>query len=79
MSKENITNAELLNHIINIKENVSGINQHLKDMNGRLVTQDACIKNHDTRLNNIDKKIAYWGGGIAVVATVVNLTISALF
>ena len=71
-------NDALLAHIINIKENVAGINQHLKDMNGKLVSQENRICSNDSRIDKIDKKLATWMGGIAVVLFIVNIVISVV-
>lgn len=76
MAKEIITNADLLEHIIGIKENVAGINQHLKDMNGSILTHAKSISKNDCDIVKLKTQIAYWGGAIAVVATVVNLAIT---
>ena len=76
MTKEVITNADLLEHIIGIKENVSGINQHLKDMNGSLLTHAKEINKNDCDIVKLKTQIAYWGGAVAVIATVINLAIT---
>ena len=46
----------VLNHIMDIKEDVAGIKQHLKDMNGS-------IGRHEISINNLNKKV-YWGFGV---------------
>jgi len=53
-----VKSNELLNHIIDLKTDVSAIKQHLKDMNGKLVTHNeqlntSCPLKH----KEVDKKI----------------------
>jgi len=69
----------LLGHVIDIKENVAGINQHLKDLNGKVITQEKRIGTNEHTISRIDKKIAGWAGGIAAILFVFNIVISELF
>ena len=69
----------LLGHVIDIKENVAGINQHLKDLNGKVIAQEKKIGLNEHTISRIDKKIAGWAGGLAVVLFTFNIIISEIF
>ena len=64
----------VLNHIIEIKEDISGIKQHLKDMNGKVTIHDKDIKSNTKRI--------YWiigiGSGITFMITLIGLILKIL-
>ena len=62
----------LLSHLIEIKEDVAMIKQHLADINGK-------VNKHETELNTIKGKIAYISGAISAGITGTIITIQKVF
>jgi len=63
---------QILNYLIQVKEDVSGIKQHLKDMNGRLLKHDEKIYNNEKNINGVNLKMAKWGGAIGVIVFLIS-------
>ena len=71
---------EILNHIINIKENVGKIEGHLKALNGRVDRNIGDISHNKKEIgklngiiNKVKNKLAYFMGGAAILIVVLEL------
>lgn len=60
----------ILEHIIDIKEDIGGINQHLKDQNGRLERNELSIKGIHTRVNKLRVLMGQIYGGVATIGVI---------
>lgn len=77
---------QILNHIIDIKVNVGGIEEHLKTLNGSVERhqkeiderQDASL-NNSFEINRIKIKMAKWAGGAVVIMGLINIIIMRVF
>ncbi len=74
---------EILNHIIDIKGRMGKIEGHLDKLNGQVLRNmkdirddGKTLKEHDKRQDGFDRKLAYYGGGITVLFTLVNLALN---
>jgi len=71
---------EILNHIINIKENVGKIEGHLKALNGRVDRNIGDISHNKKEIskvneiiNKVKNKLAYFMGGAAILIVILEL------
>lgn len=74
---------QIIETLTEIKVHLASMDGHLKELNGRVTRNVTDIRDdrkklesHDARLDKIDKKIAYWAGGIAVVMAFVSFIIN---
>lgn len=77
--------SEVLEYLIIIKEDIASIKEHLKNLNGKVVTNVQNIecnrlenKETDEKVRNLEVKIAYYAGGLLVVWTVFQFLINKL-
>lgn len=62
-------NSDIINHLIEIKEKVGGIEQHLEDMNGSLNRHDSEIKDNRKSITSVRNRQFYlMGFGAAIVS-----------
>lgn len=66
----------ILNYVIDIKEDVAGMKQHLKTLNGSIKKHDGRIKDNEKKINKFDRKFAYYAGAIAVLLIVAEIGVS---
>lgn len=73
---------KLLPHIIDIKEKVAGIEEHLKTLNGTVLRQQKEIEKraeasdcNKDEINRIKITMAKWAGGAVVLTAIVNFII----
>jgi|TARA_R100000093_G_scaffold65431_1_gene36448 archaellum component FlaC len=57
---------QILDYIIEIKTDIGGIKQHLKDINGN-------VDRHDREIKGIKKKVAYVSGVIATIGAGIGI------
>jgi len=57
---------QILDYIIEIKTDIGGIKQHLKDINGN-------VDKHDKEIRGIKKKVAYVSGVIATIGAGIGI------
>lgn len=83
MTREDV---KILPHIIEIKERVAGIEQHLKTLNGSVVRQQKEIEErrkhselNTSEINKIKITMAKWAGGAVVLTAIVNFIIVHYF
>jgi len=57
---------QILDYIIEIKTDIGGIKQHLKDINGN-------VDRHDKEIKGIKKKVAYVSGVIATIGAGIGI------
>ena len=76
----------LLPHIIDIKEKVGGIEEHLKTLNGSVSRQQKeieqeriCNKDNSDKINKINLVMAKWAGGAVVLVSIINIVIIRWF
>jgi len=76
----------LLPHIIEIKEKVAGIEEHLKTLNGsvsrnqkEIERRRTCSEANTTEINKIKVTMAKWAGGAVVITAIVNFIIVHYF
>ena len=60
---------QILDYIIEIKTDIGGIKQHLKDINGK-------VSIHDKEIKGIKKKVAYVSGVIATIGASIGIFIN---
>ena len=60
---------QILDYIIEIKTDIGGIKQHLKDINGK-------VAYHDKEIKGIRKKVAYVSGVIATIGAGIGIFIN---
>ena len=77
---------KILPHIIDIKEKVAGIEEHLKTLNGSVARQQTEINIRRERsemnsqdINQLKITMAKWTGGAMVIMTIINIFITRLF
>ena len=68
MSKQD----QILDYIIEIKSDIGGIKQHLKDINGK-------VKTNEEDLKKMKGKVAYVSGAIASIGTLIGFFLNKLF
>ena len=66
-------NNEILTHVIDIKERISGVEEHLKTLNSKVATNVKNIELNRCGTEKINLKLAKWGGGITVLFVLVQL------
>ncbi len=73
----------IIEHLIKIKEDVAGMKQHLKNLNGKIIRQEQeiqdnkeDIKSSKKIIDNINIRNAVWLGGVVVLATLINIVIN---
>jgi len=66
--------GEILGHIIDIKQHLGNIDGHLKELNGRVNRNVEDIEKgregfgaQDKRLDKVERRLAYYAGGIGVL------------
>ena len=69
MEKEMSKQDQILDYIIQIKTDIGGIKQHLKDINGN-------VNRHDKEIKGIKKKVAYVSGVIATIGAGIGIFIN---
>ena len=69
-----MTEAEqkVLESLMKIQSDVSGIKEHLKALNGRVVTNMRNIEKNRCSIDKNDKTLAKMLGGLAVITIAVN-------
>lgn len=77
-----VNNKEVIGHLMDIKQDVAGINEHLKTLNSKVAKN---VKEIEKNRNGVfDLKtdfkttMAKWGGAIATILVVVQLAITYL-
>jgi len=83
---DKMTHELLLPHIIDIKEKVGGIEEHLKTLNGTVARQQKDIEkrrvhseDNSTEINKIKIVMAKWAGGAIVIMSVINIILVRWF
>jgi hypothetical protein len=78
-------NKEIMNYLIEIKEDIAGIKEHLKTLNGKVITNVKDIecrrlenKETDGKVRRLEIKIAYFLGGLMVIWTIAQIVIDKL-
>ena len=78
--------SQILGHIIEIKERLGGIEEHLRTLNGKVIKNQTDIAEHyaeskichtdiDKKLENINVTLAKWGTAFGIVFVLVQLAI----
>ena len=73
-----ISNEDLLGHIIEIKSDTAGINEHLKTLNGKVSKNVTDIEEHREKIENINLTLAYYVGGATAILFLVELALRYL-
>lgn len=73
-----VNNNEILSHIIDIKTNVSAINEHLKTLNGKVATNVNNIEKNRSEIIKTKITLAKYSAGIVVAITLIQLGIKFL-
>lgn len=60
----------IIQHLIDIKSDVSGMKEHLKSINGSVGRHEKRLNKHDNRIGRISRQQAYYAGGISVVVLI---------
>lgn len=63
---------EILNHVIVMKEDIAGIKEHLKTLNGKVIAHEQRIQENTKALARIDTKLAYYSGAIVVIIFLID-------
>lgn len=64
--------TQILNHIIEIKSDLSAIKQHLADLNGKVMLNQTRIEENRTAQESIKITLAKWGGVFAVLFSAIQ-------
>lgn len=70
-----VSNNEILSHIIDIKTDVSAIQEHLKTLNGKVASNVAKIEDNRKKVDKLDKTIAVYAAVFTVVVAAVQIAI----
>lgn len=57
---------EILSHVISIKEDLAGIKEHLRQLNGKVAKHELDIENNRCKVDSINLRLAKYAGGLAV-------------
>ena len=74
-----VNNDDLLKHIIEIKEDTAGINEHLKNLNGKVIKNVQNIEDNRDKIYKTDLKIARYAGALGVIFVLIQIGINVLF
>lgn len=74
------TQKDILNHIIEIKEQLGAlggdtkqINEHLKTLNGSVARHETNIKNNCNDISSVKLQLAKWGGAFVVISVLLQI------
>ena len=67
---------QILNHIIDIKEDVGGIKDHLGTLNGTVARHQERMDKHEDKIQKINIQMAKWVGMATVVGCVIHFGLS---
>ena len=67
---------DIIGHLINIKERISRMEQHLKDLNGTVVRHQDGITKNEADITSIKKTIYKGIGGFAVIIMIFQAAIT---
>lgn len=77
---------QILNHIIDIKAKLGGIDEHLKTLNGTVERQQREIETRENAslinskaIGCIRIKMAKWAGGAIVIMSIINMFVVKVF
>lgn len=73
------TNQQILNYLVDIKQDVGGINHHLKTLNSKVATNVLNIEKNRTKTDKINITIAKWVGALSVLIFFANLSLFYFF
>jgi len=62
---------QILDYIIEIKADIGGIKQHLKDINNK-------VQSHEVEIKGIKRKVAYVSGVIATIGAGIGIFINKM-
>jgi len=65
----------IMEHLMNIKEDVAGIKQHLKNLNGKVVKQEERLQLQECEIDNLKKIVYKCVGGILVLVMILQIPI----
>jgi len=64
---------EIINRLTDLRLHAVSINEHLKQLNGKIMEHDSRLKEVENKINVFDRRMAYYSGGVAVIVFLVNL------
>ena len=74
-----MNNEELIiQHLIDIKGKVSGVEEHLKNLNGSVARHEKSINSNCSAISKISKRQAYYAGGISAICLLGGLYLKFL-
>lgn len=73
------TQQQILEHIIDIKQDVGGIREHLKTLNSKVATNIINIEKNRSKIVKTDMTIAKWAGALSVIVFGVSIFLNIFF
>ena len=70
---------EILGYVIGIKEDVAGIKEHLKTLNGKVIRHEKALNETDKEIDKINITMARWSGAIVILFAVVEIVMNFIF
>lgn len=64
---------DLLNHVMDMKGQLEGIEQHLQGINSRVEKHERRLNDTEYETSKLKNRMSYWAGGVAVLALIISL------
>ncbi len=72
-----VKNKDVMDNIMDVKERVSRIEQHLKAQNNKIFKNEKGVKGNKDDINNLEKRFAKWAGAFAAAILIIEILIKS--